>query len=174
MGRAYRALFVSVILVGTLLCGSQREAAGDDEYARATLQGVTGVHVLVESLKAEVERQGLTTAQLQTGVELRLRKAGIRVLSEKERAETPGSPFLSVTVNVFKQKSPFLYAFAIHVALTQLVLLARDPTIISSAETWSTSSVGIAGGNRLRGIRGDIAAGVDKFIHAYRAENPKQ
>lgn len=172
MRHPYRALFVSVI-VGILICGSQREAAGDDEYARATLQGLTGVHVLVESLKAEVERQGLTKAQIQTDVELRLRKAGIRVLSEKERAETPGGPVLYVHVIVLKQQNISLYAYSTHVALGQLVLLARDPTISSLAETWNTGSVGTVGASHLRAIRGGVADDVDKFINAYLAENPK-
>lgn len=174
MRHPYRALFVSVIMVGMLLCGSQREAAAsDDEVARATLRGLPGVNVLVEALTAEAERNGLTRAQIQTDVELRLRKAGIRVLSETERDETPGRPFLYVTVNARKARSTPLYAFSIHVALAQRVLLERDPQISSLAETWSISSTGIVGESHLRELtRSEIADRVDAFLNAYLAVNP--
>jgi hypothetical protein len=126
----------------------------------------------VERLNAEVEQAGLTKAQIQTDVELRLRKAGIRVLSEKERWETPGAPYLYVHVNVMKTDFS-LYAFAIIVALEQGTLLERDPTIGSYAPTWIIDSVGVAGESHLKDIRGDVADRVDQFINVYLAENPK-
>jgi len=175
MRHPYRALFVSVVIVGTLLCGSQREeAAFPDEYSHPTLRGLTGVAIIVESIREEIERDGLTSEQIQTDVELRLRKAGIRVLSEKERAETPGIPLLYVNVNVLKVKDAFLYAYSIHVALQQLVLLERNTKISGLATTWDTGSVGTEGESHLRDIRGGVADDVDKFINAYLAVNPKQ
>jgi hypothetical protein len=174
MGYPYRILCVSAVIVGILLCGSQQEAAaGDDEYTRATLRGLKGVYVLVEPLRAETERAGLTKAQIQTDVELRLRKAGIRVLSEKERDETPGSPYLYVNVQVVETNVP-LYAFSIDVALMQRVLLERDPKIRSLAETWDTASTGMVREDTLRKFpRDSLADKVDAFINAYLTENPK-
>jgi hypothetical protein len=54
------------------------------------LRGLKGVHVLVEKLDPDAERLGLTTAQIQADVELRLRKGGVRVLTEEEMLETRG------------------------------------------------------------------------------------
>lgn len=174
MRHPYRALSVSVVIVGTLLCGSQREAAADDETDRATLRGLAGVGVVVEPLGKEIERDGLTAAQIQTDVELRLRRSGIHVLSIAENRNAPGMPFLSVRVNVLKQKDIPLYAFSIYVTLMQDVLLARDSKISSHAATWDTDSVGTVGEAHLRDVRNSVGDYVDRFINAYLAVNPKQ
>lgn len=174
MRHPYRALCVSVVIVGILLCGGQREAAASDsEFDRATLRGLPGVAVLVVP---EVEWQGLTQAQLQTDVELRLRKARIRVLSEKERGETPGGPLLLVLVTATKVKDMSLYAVTVQVSLEQFVLLERDPKIDSAAETWNTGWAGImiVGESHLKDIRSNVADKVDRFITAFLAVNPKQ
>jgi hypothetical protein len=42
------------------------------------------VHVLVESLPPEIEQAGLTTQQLLTDIEIRLRQAAIHVLTREE------------------------------------------------------------------------------------------
>jgi hypothetical protein len=66
--------------------------AMDTEDTRATLRGVEGVLVVVEDLGDDVEQAGLTRQQLQTDVELRVRQAGIRVLTRAEREGMPGTP----------------------------------------------------------------------------------
>ena len=45
--------------------------------------------MITETEGLEVERAGLTKQQLQTDVELRLRQAGIRVLTEQEQLIVP-------------------------------------------------------------------------------------
>lgn len=172
MRHPYRVLFVSVGILGSLLCGSQR-AAGDSEDERATLRGLPGVYVLAFA-SPDGEQHGLTKEQVQTDAELRLRKAGIRVLSETEWLKTPGGPYLYVRVNVMKKEDSSLYAFSIYVALKQRVLTERNPKISSFATTWDTGSIGIVGENYLRDIRGSVADDVDEFINAFLAENPKK
>jgi hypothetical protein len=80
---------IRLILV-LLLLASTGAQGGDTEGERATLRGLDGVQVVVEDLQPDVERNGLTRQQLQTDVELRLRKAGIRVLTEQELDRAPG------------------------------------------------------------------------------------
>jgi len=57
-----------------------------------TLKGLHGVEVVVENPGPEVEKHGLTRQQIQTDVELKLRLAGIKVFSEKERLLSAGMP----------------------------------------------------------------------------------
>ena len=49
-----------------------------------TLQGFNTLKVLVESLDPEMERLGLTEEQIQTDVELKLRKTGFNVKGKDE------------------------------------------------------------------------------------------
>ena len=70
---------MSMRLILVLLLLASTGAQGlDNENTRATLRGLNGVQVVVEDMmKPDIERDGLTRQQLQTDVELRLRKAGI-------------------------------------------------------------------------------------------------
>ena len=74
--------------------------------APETLRGLKGFSVIIEELRDDITQAGLTHSILKTDVELKLRKAGIRVLPEDEFL-TPGSVGgLTVTVNVLKTASP--------------------------------------------------------------------
>src|SRR5262245_56922519 len=96
---------------------------------RESLRGLKGVNVLIEDLEAEVERDGMSKDQIQTDVELRLRKAGIRVLTEQESIVTPGLPYLYVRLAIYRRTNLPVYAYNIHVALSQVVRPERTPTL---------------------------------------------
>jgi hypothetical protein len=136
---------------------------------QATLKGITAIRVLVEPLDPEAERDGLTTNQLQTDVELRLQKAGIKVTSSS--AET-GGPYLYLNVNTYKHPSG-LYAFNISLEFHQRVILERNRNVSVSAPTWSESFVDLVGAQRLHEVRDKVADQVDMFINAYLEQNPK-
>src|SRR5262245_25468829 len=120
----------------------------DDEDTRATLRGIEGVRVFVEDLGDDVEHAGLTRQQIRTDVELRLRKAGIRILTEAERVGMPGTPWLSVNVIVYLSHDTRLAAFRIDVSLQQLAFLATDGSR-ALVSTWSVGKTGIVGRRRL-------------------------
>jgi len=147
---------------------------------RDALKGLQGVRVLVEILEPEVEKSGLTTQQLQTDVELRLRQNGIRVLSEQEQLSTPGMPYLYVNVNIMIRKDIPLVQLAVYVIsvkLKQNVFLARDTTKLCIASTWDSkgSNVGSVGLDKIETtIRKNIKDNVDEFINDYLAVNPKK
>ena len=112
----------------------------DEDVARQTLKGLQGVPVLVEGLEPQVEQAGLNETSIQTVVELRLRQAGIPVLSKASRV-----PFLYVNANVSHPPGGEvlgIWRFSIKVALVQGVALMRDPTIMTVADTWSADSSG--------------------------------
>lgn len=147
-------------------------AQGDFEADRATLKGLQGVEVTVEGLRPEAVEDGLTQDQLQTDVELRLRKVGIRVLTKEEKARTPGSPWLYVRVNTLRGDTG-LYAYSIEVDLYQTVLLERDSSISTTTPTWATSTIATVGARGMpRSVRGSVGDKVDQFVNAYLAMNP--
>ena len=170
-------LVIGSVLVAILALSvswvSRECAAGDDESARSSLKGLGGLGVVVEDMRAEVERDGLTRDQLQADVELRLRKAGIRVVKRDDVAATPGAPYLYVNLNALKDPDVALYVYALGLELTQRVTLVRDPKITVFAATWGVRGVGTIGVRRLGDLRSTVTDYVDRFINAYLEQNPR-
>jgi hypothetical protein len=147
----------------------------DDEPSRKSLAGLHGVHVLVEDLAPGAERTGLTRAAVQTDAELRLRQAGIPVLTAKEKFDTPGYPTLYINAMITANGSPWGYALS--VGLEQAVQLYRDPTIVHAAvPTWSIISGGgyAVPADIPQSVRAKLRDMVDRFINAYLSVNPQQ
>lgn len=168
-----RSWWIAVLVLAVGLVAPA--VAADTERDRATLAGLTGVRVVVEAMKPDAEKDGLAASTLRTDVEVKLRLAGIRVLTETERLAAPGSPFLYVRVTTISLREVVpIYAVEALLDLHQEVMLTRDPTIDLSTPTWSTSWVGVAGSEALARMRQKVRDQVDKFINAFLAANPKR
>jgi hypothetical protein len=141
----------------------------DNESSRETLRGIKRVRVMVGDIETEIERDGLTKNQIQTDAELKLRLAGLNVLSRKEASEAPGIQLI-VSVAIFKFPDSSGYIYSIVVALFQNVFLERNSKE-SLAPTWSAGYFGVT--PRLDLIRNKTKDGVDQFINAWLSVNPK-
>ena len=143
-----------------------------------TLAGLKGVSVYVEHIKDEVQHDGLEEARILTDVELRLRQAGVPILTKQQVFDSAGSPILDVDVHAVKATAggvaPF-YAYNVHIELNQEVRLVRKPSLKVHATTWSAgSSVGVVAADELRSVRDVVRDQTDQFINAYLAANPKR
>jgi len=166
-------LIVLLVIVLTLALQSPVFAI-NGKSNRATLRGLSGVGVLVEQLAPEVEKEGLIKNQLQIEVELKLKMAGIKVLTKEECLKTPGEPYLYININVNTAKTESdIYPYSIDVLLMQKVSLLRDPKQTTYAVTWSTGGVGSIEKSILSQLRGSVEEMVDLFIKTYLSENPK-
>jgi hypothetical protein len=146
--------------------------AQDDEDTRPTLRGFPGVYVVVEPLSPQIERDGLTTDQVQKDTELKLRTAGMKVLSKEEFQQTLGKPYLYVNVNISILRTQITrYIFYIRLEFNQEVSLVNSPMTVVPAATWSTGGWGID--FSLENIRDILRNQVEKFANAYLAVNPK-
>lgn len=151
----------------------------DDVRERATLRGLPGVFVFIDTVKGDLEKDGLTEQQLQTDVEVRLRKAGIRVLTVEEVRESESKPALVVSVIALKSDplSKLLesnsYSFLISIELKQAASLQRMPANKFSVTTWSDKALGYTTAKNIRVIRDGLGDYVDRFINAYLTVNPK-
>lgn len=142
----------------------------DDNDARQSLRGLQGVGVLIEKLNPEVEQGGLSKESIQGDVELKLRLAGIRVLSREDVVKARG-PILYVNMNVITGQSVGrILPFSISVALTQRVSLERDPAISLRVTTWSADATGT---QDVSTMRNTVKGFADRFINAYLSVNPK-
>jgi len=162
-----------LILVGLLLFWP---AAGFSFTAdkRDTLRGLKEISVLVEYLPADVEREGLNREHLQRDIEVRLRQAGLHVLTISEVANSPGAPYLYVAVYPITGPSVNSNAYAVALTLKQLVQLSRNPTTELFATTWEgPMQLSSQGDHRVLDIRTRILDAVGRFIIDYRDVNSK-
>jgi hypothetical protein len=155
--------------------GLRRESVADQ---RERLRGLEGVGVLVEGLPAGAERYRLDRAVIQAETARQLCQRGIRVLSEEERIEAPGSPNLYVDVYLFfesTEDSPLLGA-TVQLSLVEIVSLERDHTVRFPTPTWQARS-STTGSLREPGP-GDFPTlhkgAVSMFVKDYLAANPKE
>ena len=169
MGRSIRmfSVLVMILLFSSVVHGQRSW--------KHTLKGIKGVGVLVDVLEPDIEKDGLHRSSIQTDVELKLRMAGIKVLTEEETSKEPGAPYVRVSVFTSIRADLELYVFTIHVALRQLVDLSRDPEIGCVVDTWSSGgSIGTVGSANVASLRDNVKDHVDGFINDYLAENPKE
>ena len=167
----HRVLIGLAVLSGLLGLSGIESWAIDDERSRATLRGLQGVDVIVEDLSSEVERAGLTARQLQTDVELRLRRAGIPLFTRAERVKVPGKPFLAISVHIVPRSDGMLAAYSIRVELYQVAFLETDASMIT-VSTWDVTATGSIGIPFLATLRDSIRDYVDRFINAYLNTHP--
>jgi len=165
---------IASIVAGLWLCGiAVPSSFAEADFQRDTLRGLPGVWVVLEKLPPELEQTGLTQGQLQTDAEDRLRKAGIVILTQEECWQTPGMPWLYITVALLKA-STTTYAATIGAVLNQEIMLTRNPQIKAFGTTWDAGiHLGAIGAESLPTVRDSVGSLVDKFTTAYQAVNPK-
>jgi hypothetical protein len=153
----------SLVFLCALILWATPSAASDTEGTRATLEGIRAVTVVMEPLERAVEQAGLTTAQVQTDVELRLRKAGIRV-------DSSATAYLYVNVNVMESNGGF--AANVDVQLNQRAVLIEN-SLTATVATWSCGAILMTSAERAsKFIPESLGELVDRFLAAYLSVNP--
>jgi hypothetical protein len=170
----WRWLASGTILLGVMtLCGAQLGWADALAGSRYGLKGVKGLYVQVDSLPFDVEHRGLTRAEVQRDVELRLRKAGVPVLNREQAMDNPNAPRLHVRILTTKIHNAPLYAYCIVMNFGQAATLAREPGISVDAITWNKTGLGTIKTKKVDDMRKVIAEITDEFLNAYLSENPR-
>jgi hypothetical protein len=136
----------------------------------ATLRGLRGLAVAVGDIDPEIEREGLTQAELRRDMEVKLQLAGIEVLSKEARRRLQGAP--AVYLYCLIQKGPMGYFHEIVIQLREQVRLLRKPDHTTYAVTWANPGI-IGRSSKLSDVRASAGEVVDMFIDAYFAANPK-
>jgi hypothetical protein len=125
---------IAVALTVLLLLPVVSHALTDEQKA---LVGLKGMQVLVSQANPACDGLGLTKDQIKTDVELRLRKAGIQVLTVLNIHENLGLPFLSVDLQTIIGNG--LCVYLIEIKLREQVILARGGNVLGTI--WETSGL---------------------------------
>jgi len=139
-----------------------------------TLRGLTEMCVLVEYLDKEIKRElPFDENQIRVDVELKLRTAGIKVLSKDQWRITSGMPYLYVILDIRRLPNMPMFYFSIDIHLVQLVYLERNHNILAPSRTWICAGMGCAEKNNTSKIRNHLKDTLDIFINDYLSVNPK-
>ena len=133
------------------------------------LRGLPGVLIRVELNKTLLD-DGMQRRPLYLDVEERLRRADIKVYTEKQWRDAVGHPQLYIEVNASKVQDNWqFYTFSVNVHLMQDVYIVRDnQTALHQASIWFRAS---AGHGYFGDIRTRIAGMVEMFSTAYDEAN---
>jgi hypothetical protein len=167
----YMKKLVSVfVLVLAALAISPQASARRFAAEGELLSGLDGLRLAVERIKPEIERDGLFGSILLTDMELRLRLAGIKVLSEDEAESKPDAPCLYLYVDAMKCSLGYVYT--LRLSLREPVKLMRNNLKVSATVMRVMGELGITAHlTEIRDAAGDI---VEEFIKAWKAANPKK
>ena len=171
MNKIHYSALLAAGLFFFILWSSPAQARDTAQQGVSSLSGLKGVGVVIEDIDPAIEREGFTALQIQKDVEEKLRKAGIKMLSEAELTKNPGMPYLYVNIFTFKDED--IYAYHITLELKQMVSLVRKPSVKQSVATWKISGGGTVGALKLSTIRTAVGEYINAFIKAYFAANPK-
>lgn len=155
----------------SMLCSSI--LAADD---KETLRGIRGFNVVVEQLPRVVDRSGTRREEVKNLLEARLRKAGLKILSEDEalsQSSISGYPYLYVYTDITPYSKGDFFVYHIVVELRQRSTLMRDPSLSVYTATWSRSRCGAARKYRWKELQNDIVKLLNEFIDDFREVNPK-
>jgi hypothetical protein len=162
--------FVAIIVLVCLWVPSLSWAFDQKEV----LRGLKGVKVVVENIPPDIERLGLTKKDVQSDVELQLRKVGIKVFPN---FQLPSMTALYVNVHALNpSQARQIVVYSINIMLMENSYLKRDVGTVGDlkevrAANWIKGTVGLIGTPNIRDIRKKVEEQVRLFISDYLSVN---
>jgi hypothetical protein len=160
MDRWYILLAFCLLVWGGL---SRPVHAVGDPFERASLIGITNLQVVIEDLNPLIVNDGLDRERIKETVSQRLERAGIIVEEQAEHA-------LYIHLDAVKNDVGF-YSYSASFQLLQMVLLFRDPGIVTWGTTWSSHNTGAVAPDQVHELELEVQRGVQMFLADYRAAN---
>jgi hypothetical protein len=144
-------------------------------FGVSPLKGLKGICPKIHLLQGKgIRLLAVTESTLQKAMELELRKAGIKILSD---ANAPDAGLFTVTISIEHVEDFPLFNVGATVSLSQHVGLLRDPKLRTRSSTWPLFPTPItycARLNDLRDLPKNIVVNQSKrFCNDYLAANPK-
>lgn len=165
--------YVVMVTVMTLAYVNLGMAQVSAPIQRESLRYLPGVTLAIEEIEADAKADGLSEEAIRSAVELTLQSSAIRILTPEERSNTPSKPSFYVRVSTYKMESG-LYAYAVTVALKQLVALAHRPQRTMSASTWEQGLMGTPGSHNIGQVTNAVEDLVKRFANDFLAVNARE
>ena len=123
----------SLLLPLVALLPAATGGANDAPLDRATLRGLKSVSVVLDRLDPELQKAGLTQADLQSRLESQLKATDVPV-------DPAASDFVGLRLTAVRGlRGPF--AVSLTVGVYQPVLLVRDKNLRTSTATWEVETI---------------------------------
>jgi hypothetical protein len=164
-----KRVFVFAVMLAALSVSTHAFAALS-AADRELLRGVDEFRLAVERIKPEIERDGLFRSILLSDMELRMRLAGIKTLSEEESESKPDVPMLYLYVDAMKCSLGYVYS--LRLVLMEPVKLTRNNMKVMATVFRIPTELGITA--RLSDIRDAAGDFLEEFIKAWKAANSKK
>lgn len=152
--------------VALLLCVAATDAATADWKV---LKGLKGCELVVASFGAEALAAGYSQEAVRSRAELKLRKAGVRVLTKEENLLIEGRPYLYINVNTTADGTAKSVSFSVQVSLFEVATTARTGSAV--AIIWHTSAVGRGS---VEYVLGSLDRRMDVFLNDWLKANPRE
>jgi hypothetical protein len=164
--------FKIAIIIGMLAIAVQTNAQ-NSEVSRATLVGLPGVSVYVDSLAQHLVDRGMTEDVFRVEVERRLIESGLKVLIPAVDGAVPGNPVLYLGITTVFEEGIERCQYGIRLELTQTVRLERNPGhAVFHVPTWSVGGIGIYQTGWRDALIDDVLGFTEQFIVAFYEANP--
>jgi hypothetical protein len=167
-------LIQGAIMLAAILGTGAAALAQDQDLEDTSMRGLTGIYVLVDKLPEVLKTSGILDVELESQVEIQLKKAGIKIIERPEALALRGKPFFYIQVRGAKPRGQPVYSIFVIGALVQRVSLERDPSLTGFARTWIITNFSSAEEKELRTQTTFCVWQVaQSFINSYLSVNPK-
>ncbi|HKY72989.1 MAG TPA: hypothetical protein VJL88_13800 [Nitrospira sp.] len=167
-------LLTTALLLALTALGSSPPPSTEppqEDAERESLRGLNGVEVRVEPLDSDIEQRGLSEGKLEQDIRQRLQKAGLKVLTERERLATPTAAILIVRLDTTHDRIGRFF-YSTDLLLTQRVKLETPGAPEVSAVTWKKLGVvSTVADDNVKHLEDQVLRKVDQFIKDYLAAN---
>jgi hypothetical protein len=167
----YKLIAVFVMLVMGVMT-SRGESSSTPNLERRSLKGLPGVIVQTFDLYEEASKEGITEATTKTDVEVRLRKAGIKVFTSEDDHKWISSGRPTILIRMSNTVAGSWRAIRTDIWLLQDARLTRNADGLP-VTTWDHGATMTGSGTLRQEIRNLLGDLVDSFINDYLAVNPK-
>ena len=167
---ASQRILIPIILCLWGLSATAAWAQSEIERERASLRGVDGFYLSLNTVGDASVQDSLDFEELHQGLRTRLQEAGLPMWPEGQVIAADRLPYLHVHVNTV-HAGRGLYPFGVEIRFYQAARLVRDPSTPTVAVTWSTSIVGIASYDQLGLISETALNLIEDFIEDFQRVN---
>lgn len=168
---AGNAALVAVLATVLYLCSSASlayDAASDSElYGGSPMQGISTLAVVVNDIRADYGRYGISSEDLRNSIKAQLETAGFRIIETSALASTSGAGLLKLRVKI--NENGYYYSYGMNLSLRRKVGL--EGSGFTTVGVWSDSEVGSVQSNEFRRLGRVTDTLLNNFIQTHQRQN---